>query len=303
MFANFMRLLPEEGLAAHALDGPIKLVNFAGLQRWGYVSAQPERPDAPKRDWLVTPTEAGRRAQTVWAPLARETEARWEGRYGAETIGGLHAALRVVAGELDPGLPAFLPIVHWGMSTPPPPLSAAEAPDDLCSLLARVLLAFTLDFERDFPVSLPICADLLRVLGERPIRVGDLPHRAHVSREAIAMALTVTTKAGLVIAEADQRAARGKMVRLTPSGLAARAAYLERLTAVEADWRDRYGAAAIDGLRAALSPLVGLGDETSPLMAAIAPPPAGWRAQARYRRIALPHHPMILHRGAWPDGA
>jgi hypothetical protein len=110
-----------------------------------------------------------------------------------------------------------------------PPLSAIEAPDDLCSLLARVLLAFTLDFERDFPVSLPICADILRVLGEQPIRVADLPHRAHVSKEAIAMAFTVTTKAGLVSVEPDRNAARGKAARLTPKGLSVRASYLERL--------------------------------------------------------------------------
>jgi hypothetical protein len=72
---------------------------------------------------------------------------------------------------------------------------------------------------------------------------------------------------------------------------------------IEADWRSRYGGPTIGALRAALAPLVGAGDATSPLMAAIAPPPTGWRAQPRYRREGLPHHPMILHRGAYPDGA
>src|SRR6185312_5887989 len=269
MYANFMRFLPPEGLAAHALEGPMKLTNFAGLLRWGYVRAAPERPDARKRDWLVTPTEAGMQAQTVWAPLSREVEARWEGRYGEEAVAALHAALAVIAGELDPGLPAYLPVVRWALRTDPPPLSAFEAPDDLCSLLARVLLAFTLDFERDFPVALPICADVLRVLDERPVRLADLPHRGHVSREAISMAFSGVKGADLVALEADSQAGRGQTARLTAKGLAAKVAYRARLAAIEADWRDRYGAAAIDALRAALTPLVGLGDETSPLMAAI----------------------------------
>lgn len=303
MYANFLRFVPEEGVVAHALDGPIKLTNFAGMQRWGYVRARPQTPDAKKRDWLVTPTTGGLRAKDVWAPLAREIEARWEGRYGADEIGALRAALKAVADELDPGLPAYLPIVHWALRTEPPPLSAVEAPDDLCSLLARPLLAFTLDFERDFPIALPICADVLRVLDERPVRLADLPQRGHVSKQAISMAFSGVKSAGLVALEPDARAGRGQTARLPPKGLAAKAAYEQRLAALEADWRGRYGVGAIDAVRATLAPLVGLGDETSPLMAAISPPPGGWRAQKRYRRIALPHHPMILHRGAWPDGA
>jgi hypothetical protein len=46
---------------------------------------------------------------------------------------------------------------------------------------------------------------------------------------------------------------------------------------------------------------------------ALRPPPGGWRAQRPYlsqaRAVAadpaagLPHHPMVRHRGGWPDGS
>ena len=43
------------------------------------------------------------------------------------------------------------------------------------------------------------------------------------------------------------------------------------------------------------------------------PPPGGWRLTKRYIEqtkavlddplAALPHYPMVLHRGGWPDGS
>ena len=44
--------------------------------------------------------------------------------------------------------------------------AASEAEDDLSSLLAKVLLMFTLDFEAASKLSLPISANALRVLDE-----------------------------------------------------------------------------------------------------------------------------------------
>jgi len=49
------------------------------------------------------------------------------------------------------------------------------------------------------------------------------------------------------------------------------------------------------------------------LSGGLTPYPDGWRASKPYAhrtqaliadpRRALPHHPMVLHRGGWPDGS
>ena len=62
-------------------------------------------------------------------------------------------------------------------------------------------------------------------------------------------------------------------------------------------------AAAIDDLRAALEDLVGDGTYAgSPLAPGLVPYDDNWRATTR-RPDTLPHHPMVLHRGGYPDGS
>ncbi len=48
-----------------------------------------------------------------------------------------------------------------------------------------------------------------------------------------------------------------------------------------------------------------MGDGTyaaSPLAAGLVPSPDNWRSRVR-RPETLPHHPMVLHRGGYPDGS
>jgi hypothetical protein len=55
-------------------------------------------------------------------------------------------------------------------------------------------------------------------------------------------------------------------------------------------------------LRRPLEPLVGEpGAESSPLFLGLTPHPDGWRASVPALRT-LPHFPMVLHRGGYPDG-
>jgi hypothetical protein len=59
----------------------------------------------------------------------------------------------------------------------------------------------------------------------------------------------------------------------------------------------------ISTLRKSLEPLVGDGTaEHSPLFKGIEPYPDGWRASVR-KPETLPHYPMVLHRGGYPDGS
>ena len=69
-------------------------------------------------------------------------------------------------------------------------------------------------------------------------------------------------------------------------------------------WRTTFGPAAVDGLRPALQPLVGDGNlASSPLARGLAPYPDNWRAARPAPPETLPHYPMVLHRGGYPDGS
>jgi hypothetical protein len=69
---------------------------------------------------------------------------------------------------------------------------------------------------------------------------------------------------------------------------------------VERDWRTRYGDDRLTALRSALSPLVA--GDPPPLFAGLDPYPDNWRAAVR-PAATLPHYPMTLHRGGYPDGS
>jgi hypothetical protein len=63
-------------------------------------------------------------------------------------------------------------------------------------------------------------------------------------------------------------------------------------------------------LRAALQRIV---EQPDALAAGLVPPAGGWRGEKPYRAqtermladplAAIPWHPMVLHRGGWPDGS
>ena len=99
-------------------------------------------------------------------------------------------------------------------------------------------------------------------------------------------------------------ASRGKLVRLTPKGQNAQVKYRRILAVTEDRWTERFGEVAIGDLRESLERLVG--DEPdgqkSLLLQGLEPYPDGWRASVR-RPNTLPHYPMVLHRGGYPDGS
>jgi hypothetical protein len=163
-----------------------------------------------------------------------------------------------------------------------------------------VLLAYTLDFERKSELSLTLSANFVRVLDGKGVSVRDLPLRTGVSKEATAMALTFLAKTPFVAVEGTSAAS--KRARLTPEGKRLKKA-LPRLHAeVAARWE-------VPRLRPALERILGHAHSVRGLE----PHPGGWRAGKPYLarteamlaepRSALPHYPMVLHRGGWPDGS
>ncbi len=102
---------------------------------------------------------------------------RWRARLGDDAVERLHDALATVFVRLPIDPPAFLPVVfptQNGRAEGAPPGPPSHRLDggtaDLVTLLAGVLLAFTLDFEAESRLSLTIGANTLRVLGAGPAR-------------------------------------------------------------------------------------------------------------------------------------
>lgn len=103
--------------------------NLNGMQRWGYVVVGPDLADgrlkAPRHDWLIRATGAGRKAQEIWRPLFSTTEERWEARFGEGTIHTLRKSLECMVGDtasqrspLFRGLDAY-PEGWWAAVHPP----------------------------------------------------------------------------------------------------------------------------------------------------------------------------------------
>jgi DNA-binding MarR family transcriptional regulator len=179
----------------------------------------------------------------------------------------------------------------------------SSAGTTLSPLLSGVLVAFTVDVEATTRISLPISANTLRVLDRSAVRIGALPSLTGVSREANAMCMGWLERRGCTVTELDETARRGKVVRLTPKGAKAQDNARRLLRAAEDSWQARHGAPVLDELRSALQAVVGDGTfAASPLAPGLVPYPDNWRAGVR-RPETLPHHPMVLHRGGYPDGS
>ena len=96
---------------------------------------------------------------------------------------------------------------------------------------------------------------------------------------------------------------RTKVARLTPKGGEAQKRYRELPANIEKRWQARFGKGTIGSLREALEDLVGQPTaQLSPLFQGLKPYPNGWRASVR-SPDTLPHYPMVLHRGGFPDGS
>ena len=123
------------------------------------------------------------------------------------------------------------------------------------------------------------------------------------SKEAVSWAMGSLIRANLAVAASDPAARRGRVARLTGAGLEAQRLYHELTGTIEQRWRERFTDGAAAALRASLEPLAIAPDgEPPPLFGGLEPYPDNWRAALR-RPVTLPHYPMVLHRGGYPDGS
>jgi DNA-binding MarR family transcriptional regulator len=317
MWLNCMCFVTDEGITVRELERLARMpTNLNGMERWGYIIVEPDpadrRPKPPRNDWVIRATGAGRKAQEVWRPLADIIEKRWQERFGKAKVDQLRKSLWALTGQLSIALPDCLPILGYGLFSKGPEyerrISSGIEPDNASSvtlptLISKVLLAFAMEFERDSEISLAISANLLRLLGEEAVRVRDLPRLSGVSKEAIAMSLKFLVSRGHALLEPESSGSRVKLVVLTSKGRNARDAYRQLVGDIEQRWQERFAKGTVPHLRESLEPLMGdPAAHPSPLLLGLEPHADGWRASLP-KPEGLPHYPMILHRGGFPDGS
>lgn len=264
-------------LAAQSLSSE-KAVKFqlGCLERWSFITLEADpaddRPVAARphrlkgrllRDgwgsgrgirsgWIVRPTAKGRRAIEIWPPLFREIESRWLARFGSDDIGTLRLSLEDIAARLDVDLPHGIP-GQWEPDVACKTRSAQDAaPLPLPALLSQLLLAFTMEFQRESRVPLWLCANTLRALSDQPIPESEIPHRTGCSPETSGIGWQIKP---FIVVESAPPPRRGKLVRLSPLGLLARENYFNVTSAVEKRWETQFGKQKIRRLRESLSDL------------------------------------------------
>lgn len=288
MWADFLRHLGagqlpvlevyrRAGLDARTVKG------YLGLHRWGYVLHGPDaddpRPKVPKKDWVVSQNGNGKRWHETYPSVIAEVERRWEAHHGRAAVDELREMLAASL-DAEAPMPQYLPVVTGDLRTR---LGRADPPEPpqigLVGLLARALLGSTLRLEAELPLSMPVLANVVRVTNDEGVLVRDLPHLTGAAKEGVTWMTNALVRSGHGMIDVG---GRKKRLRLTDAGRAAKAAYEQAVRAVD------------DGpLRAALEPID------------VSPAPRyerGWRAHVK-APDTLPHHPVVLHRGGYPDGA
>jgi len=309
MWANGLRLIDEEGVTVDELHARARATgNIPGLERWGWISVGdvgPKRRDGygsgrgVKGGTLLRPTRAGSYARRLWPATVSEVEQRWRVRFGSDVIGSLADALRPRAGAMPWSPPVVHPSDGFFSHIVERPASGEQADEPsrqdltLAVLMGQALTALTLEQEQAAKVSLPLAADFLRVIADGTVRTRDLPALSGVSKEAVAMSVGFLKRRHLAEPVA------GGSIKLTHLGLDA----LDGFRVRAARLKD-------SALRGALARLLARQEAVA---AGLVPPDGCWRGEkpylARTRRImagptgALPWHPMVLHRGGWPDGS
>ena len=301
MWTNGLRFIADDGVAVDELRALARTAcNLGGLERWGWITVgdlSQERREGYgshrgiKGDTVLRPTRAGAYARNVWPRIVSGIEEKWRTRFGPDVIDALRGALTEVAVPMPWSLPEVQ--ASDGFRTHVVESGSISADLPFVALLGQVLTAFTLEDERGGEVSLPLGANVLRVLDSDVVRISDLPALTGLSKEAIAMATSFLLRNALASGAPDRK------ICLTSDGLDALDGYRSRALRTNHD-----------DLRAALEAVVMQRDS---LTSGLVPPEGCWRGRPPYlaqtERLladptrALPWQPMVLHRGGWPDGS
>lgn len=322
MWVHVMRWVPEAGISAGDLarrsqlspkstQGMVKRLG----QWWGYLTVRPDPADRrakpPASEWVVRPTEPGRMAQEIWSPLGGEVEERWKDRFGPGQVDDLRSSLSEVLACLEIDPPDYLPVGEPRLPRREPSSGDAQLP--LSALLSKVLLSLSLDFDEYSDLSLgvytsavasrlPICANVLRVIGDEGLAVAEIPELSGVAKMAIDNWIGSLGTHGYLKVGTESDGRRRRVARLTAKGIRARDAYLLWTESLAGRWPTPRSSAALGHLQLAATAIVDDAGPGSPLWKGMEPYADGWRRQVPPRQV-LPHFPVVTAKGGFPDGS
>lgn len=263
VWTNLMRFIGDDGIPVRdlATQSPV----LGCLERWGFIFLQPGRRAGwgsgrgIRGDWMVRLTAMGKAAVVIWPPLFAEIDRRWEKRFGSDQIRRLRQSLTIHPGQSD--------------SVP------------LADLLSRLLIEFQLEFDRESPLPLVYCANTLRVLGDEPISLAEIPRLTGISPETSDIGWQLKP---YVVVTADPKARRGKVVRLSARGIKTQETYHRLTGEIEKRWEESLGKAALSDLRESLEALLASAAFSEGLVAPPGTVRAGDQAPALGRRNVGP---------------
>jgi hypothetical protein len=296
-WANLLRFVPPEGISLHDLracpgvSGRDLGGKNPGLIRWGYVTLN---------CGLVRPTNDLREASEMIFPrLPDLVEAKWADRLGSGAVDQLKEVLGELLSQVDQRLPHYLPQADnlmWTRWGPMAPREEAIGDLKLVDRLAQALLLYALAHESASEVPLTMAANLVRVIADEGAPKADLVRRSGISKEAMGFLTGWRQRPRLCVESAGN-------LTLTAAGRSAKTDYETLTRTIEQSWAEQFGAGVTGRLRSALEQVVV--DTTldrSPLAQLVKAPEGCWRSWVKAPET-LPHFPMILHRGGYPDGS
>jgi hypothetical protein len=222
-----------------------------------------------RKECFIRPTTKGQTAIQLWPGIFETMEKRWQDRFGKTAIQDLRAKLAAIVKQANP--PPAPPRTeeedeHF-------PTSAARDAENVSTLtlLSWVLLAFAMEFRADSGLSLGLCANVIRVLSDKPIPSSEIVRLTGTSPETCAIGWRLKR---FVAEERDPHARRGTTVRLNPLGLETQARYRKSVEKIEAKWQKQFGE-TIHSLRASLEGLFEAQEGGQPALTNCLLPPEG----------------------------
>jgi DNA-binding MarR family transcriptional regulator len=308
MWLQLMQFVPDEGIGTKELyrrtdlePKAFRMWLIRMSKWWSYLRVSEN---------FVRPTPGGRKALEAWRPLTAQIQKRWQKRFGKAWLDQLLEVMETMVRHNGAEYPDYLPVLGYELLSyipsakgRPRSVDGLRSGEALPALFSKLLLTFATEFERDSKLSLAVCANLLRLADDDGVPILDLPRLSGVSKEAIAMAVRRAEECGLGTVQRGAGSGRLKIFALNSKGRLARKEYYELTGQVEAGWANQFGKAKVEKLRELLEGIAGASASgSSRLLEGLKPYPEGWRASVPACE-RLPHFPMVLHRGGFPDGS
>lgn len=143
------------------------------------------------------------------------------------------------------------------MSTSPPSPKAKSVP--VAALLGAAREAFGAEFDARIKasemnvLSLAHAHNVLRHLGNGPMRASAIVNRCGVTKQAVSQQIAHLQRNGFVRALPDPDDQRARLIELTDCGIAAQAVVKQLFADIERDWTTRIGQEHMATLREALA--------------------------------------------------